>query len=243
MPTVLFEDNHCLVVDKPAGMLTQGDITGDQSLVDWVRDYWKVKYDKPGNVFVGLVHRLDRPTSGVVLLCRTSKAASRLSEQFRVGAVSKTYFAVCEGRPDAVQGIWEDRLIKDQRMNTVAVTQDHQEGSQVARVEFQVAFQQVNRAGVILRPLTGRGHQLRVQLASRRLPIIGDTKYGSRTKLIATDGLHRIALHAARLSFKHPTKEELCEVQAPLPSDWPDGANAFATEWSGSSKRGEPPTR
>ena len=241
MPPVLFEDNHCLVVDKPAGMLAQGDISGDPSLVDWARDYLKVKYQKPGNVFVGLVHRLDRPTSGVVLLGRTSKAASRLSEQFRLGEVAKTYLAVCEGRANNQEGIWEDDLVKDQASNTVSIARKGQEGSQIARVGYQVMFQEGNRVGVVLRPMTGRGHQLRVQLASRGLPILGDSKYGSKSRLFALDGLPRIALHAARLSFRHPTKGATCEVQATLPSDWPDGANAFGTGWTNSSTPEEPP--
>ncbi len=243
MPPVLFEDNHCLVVDKPAGMLAQGDISGDLSLVDWVADYVKVKYQKPGNVFVGLVHRLDRPTSGVVLLTRTSKAASRLSEQFRLGTVAKTYLAVCEGPVVDREGVWEDDLFKDQASNTVSIARKGQVGSQVARVGYQVVFQEANKVGVILRPLTGRGHQLRVQLASRGLPIVGDGKYGSKSRLMANDGLPRIALHAARLSFKHPTKGATCEVQAALPSDWPDAAHAFGAEWTSSSRPEEHPDR
>ncbi len=243
MPTILHEDNHCLVVDKPAGMLAQGDISGDFSLVDWVGDYLKLKYQKPGNVFVGLVHRLDRPTSGVVLLARTSKAASRLSEQFRIGVVAKTYLAVCEGRAGDRQGVWEDELIKDHASNTVSIARKGQTGSQVARVGYEVVYEMANTVGVILRPLTGRGHQLRVQLAARGLPIVGDGKYGSKSRLIANDGLPRIALHAARLSFKHPTKAATCEVQAALPSDWPDAANAFGAEWTSSNTLEEPQDR
>ena len=243
MPTILLEDNHCLVVDKPAGMLAQGDISGDASLVDWVRDYWKAKYAKPGNVFVGLVHRLDRPTSGLVLLARTSKAAGRLSEQFRVGEVQKSYLAVCEGDAPAADGTWEDHLVKDHAANTVAVARADREGSQVARVRYEVAWEAAGRIGVILHPLTGRGHQLRVQLKARGLPIVGDAKYGAREKLIAADGRPRIALHAARLQFRHPTKGELCEVRASLPSDWPAGAPAFGTSWNHSSTPGEPPIR
>ncbi len=168
------------MVDKPAGMLAQGDSTGDPSLVDWAAEYWKVKYQKPGNVYVGLVHRLDRPTSGVVLLARTSKAASRLAEQFRLGQVAKTYLAVCEGRVDEQAGVWEDHLIKDRGSNTVAIARAAKAGSQVARVDFEVAFEGGHKVGVILRPLTGRGHQLRVQLASRGLPIVGDASTGRR---------------------------------------------------------------
>ena len=242
-PAVLFEDNHCLVVDKPAGMLSQGDITGDPSLVDWAHAYLKVKYAKPGNVFVGLVHRLDRPTSGVVLLARTSKAASRLAEQFRDGRVQKTYLAVCEGRAAERGGVWEDRLIKDQGANKVAIAEGQEAGSQVALVDFEVAFEGGQTVGIILRPRTGRGHQLRVQLASRGLPIAGDAKYGAKTRLLAADGLPRIALHAARLEFTHPTRGETCAVQAPLPSDWPAAGRAFGPGWTCSSTPGEHPGR
>ena len=240
-PSVLLEDNHCLVLDKPAGMLTQGDISGDPSLVDWVRDYWKIKYAKPGNVFVGLVHRLDRPTSGVVLLARTSKAAARLADQFRLGIVAKTYLAVCEGRVGERSGIWEDWLIKDEAANKVTIARAGQTGSQIARVAFEVAFEEANKVGVILKPMTGRGHQLRVQLAARGLPIVGDSKYGSRQRLLARDGLPRIALHAARLRFKHPTQAAICAVRAPLPSDWPAAGFASWTGWFDSSTPGERP--
>ncbi len=234
-PTILLEDNHCLLVSKPAGMLTQGDSSGDESLVDWVSAYWKQKYNKPGNVYIGLIHRLDRPTSGVVLLARTSKAAARLSDQFRRGEVEKTYFAVCDGRTLPRNGIWTDYLIKDAGTNTVVIARENQEGSQIARVEFQVGWQESGRVGVILTPRTGRGHQLRVQLASRGLPIVGDAKYGSRSQLLAADGLPRIALHAARLVFKHPTTGATCAVPAPLPPDWPAGVPAFETDWNHSS--------
>ena len=224
-PTILFEDNHCLVVDKPAGLLAQGDSTGDPSLVDWVAGYWKAKYAKPGNVFVGLVHRLDRPTSGLVLLARTSKAAGRLAEQFRVGSIRKTYLAVCEGTIAGTGGTWEDVLIKDPATNRVRVAGRGEAGGQVARVAYEVGLRADRRVGMVLSPLTGRGHQLRVQLASRGLPIVGDAKYGSKAQLEAADGLPRIALHASRLVFTHPTKGEPCEVRAPLPSDWPAGGH------------------
>lgn len=242
-PTVRHEDNHCLVVDKPAGLLTQGDRTGDPSLVDWVAEYWKVKYAKPGNVYVGLIHRLDRPTSGLVLLARTSKAAGRLSEQFRLGSIRKTYFAVCEGSWVGESGVWEDRLVKDGESNRVRVVGPGGGDGQSARVAYEVAFRAGRMVGILLNPLTGRGHQLRVQLASRGLPIVGDAKYGARSRLMASDGLPRIALHAARLSFTHPMRGGLCEVRAPLPSDWPDVVPASGTAWPDSSTPGELPGR
>ena len=133
-PEILFEDNHCLVVNKPAGMLSQGDETGEPSLVSWTADYWREKYDKPGNVYVGLVHRLDQPTSGVVLLARTSKAAGRLADQFRRGDVSKLYWAIVEGRPDVESGEWIDHLEKDRRTNVVRTTAEGE--GKIARVAF-----------------------------------------------------------------------------------------------------------
>jgi 23S rRNA pseudouridine1911/1915/1917 synthase len=221
MIPILLEDNHCLAVDKPAGMLSQGDATGDRGVVDEARDYLKSTYAKPGNVYVGLVHRLDRPTSGVLLLARTSKAAARLSEQFRDGLVAKTYLAVVEGSPPEDSGEWTDWLIKDDRINVVSSVAQGTEGAQEARMSYKVRDRWRNRALLELRPTTGRGHQLRVQLASRALPIVGDRKYGARSTLLALDGQPRVALHAQELRFKHPTRPESLTVSAPLPADWP----------------------
>jgi len=223
MLSILHEDNHCLAVDKPAGLLSQGDATGDRSVVDLARDYLREEYAKPGNVYVGLVHRLDRPTSGVVLLARTSKAAARLSEEFRKGEVAKTYQAIAEGTWPDDAGEWEDWLLKDERSNVVAAVPPGTAGAQVARMAFRVTGRATGRIGLELRPTTGRGHQLRVQLASRGLPIVGDAKYGARSRLLAMDGLPRIALHARELRIKHPTRAEPLTIVAPAPEDWPDG--------------------
>jgi 23S rRNA pseudouridine1911/1915/1917 synthase len=219
---VLFEDNHCLAVNKPAGLLSQGDSTGDPSVIDEVRDYLKATYAKPGNVFVGLVHRLDRPTSGIVLLARTSKGAARLSEQFRDGVVRKTYLAITEGTWPDESGEWEDWLTKDEQTNIVTTARAGSPGSQRASVAYQVLGRDRSSILVELRPTTGRGHQLRVQLASRGLPIVGDRKYGATTRLMALDGHPRIALHARKLEFKHPTRPEHLTIEAPLPEDWPE---------------------
>jgi len=163
---VLYEDNHCLAVNKPAGLLSQGDQTGDPDLVSWARGYLKDRYAKPGNVFVGLVHRLDRPTSGVVLLARTSKAASRLSAQFRAGKIAKVYWAIVEGHPDPPEGQWVDVLDKDRGRNRSRVLDEpeaEREG-QVARVAYRVVGCRRGYSKLELRPETGRSHQLRVQL-------------------------------------------------------------------------------
>ncbi|AMV36969.1 RluA family pseudouridine synthase [Planctomyces sp. SH-PL62] len=229
-PEILFEDNHCLVLNKPAGMLSQGDETGRPSLVSWTAEYLKVKYRKPGNVYVGLVHRLDQPTSGVVLLARTSKAAGRLSDQFRTGAVSKLYWAIVEGRPDLPEGEWVDHLEKDRTTNRVRVTEEGE--GKFARVAYEVLTEGAGMTKLALRPSTGRSHQLRVQLAERNLPIVGDRKYGSRKILRALDGEPRIALHARELSFTHPTLGETVRIEAPVQADWPESSPA----WWGSSR-------
>jgi 23S rRNA pseudouridine1911/1915/1917 synthase len=218
MLDILFEDNHCLAVNKPAGLLAQGDATGDPSLVELVRDDLKRRYQKPGNVYVGLVHRLDRPVSGVVLLAKTSKGAARLSAQFREGTVEKVYLAVVEGRVTSDHGEWTDRLVKDASRNVVSVVQA---GGAEARLAFRVVGRSARTTTLELRPTTGRGHQLRVQLSSRGLPIVGDRKYGARSSLRAQDGGPRIALHARRLTFTHPTTREVIVVEAPVPADWP----------------------
>jgi 23S rRNA pseudouridine1911/1915/1917 synthase len=221
---ILHEDNHCLVVNKPAGLLTQGDATGDESLVSLAKRYLKDRYQKPGNVFVGLVHRLDRPTSGVVVLAKTSKGASRLSEQFRAGTVRKTYWAVVDGEPDPPVGEWIDRLEKDRGLNRVHIL-DEESDDDHAGQEARVAYRRLRKVGrgtlVELRPMTGRGHQLRVQLASRGMPIAGDRKYGSKFRVAASDGGLRILLHAKEIVFTHPTTREAISIVAPLPADWP----------------------
>jgi 23S rRNA pseudouridine1911/1915/1917 synthase len=236
---VLYEDNHCLAVNKPSGLLSQGDATGDPSLVSWARDYLKARYGKPGNVYVGLVHRLDRPTSGAVLLARTSKAASRLSDQFRSGKIKKTYWAIVEGQPEPPEGEWVDFLEKDRRLNQVRLIDEPTREGQTARVHYRVVQCGGGFSKLELRPATGRSHQLRVQLAGRGLPIVGDRKYGAATILEAEDGQRRIALHARELSFTHPTREEVISIVAPVPADWPESAPGWWERPSGSGRPGE----
>ncbi|MBV8077896.1 MAG: RluA family pseudouridine synthase [Planctomycetaceae bacterium] len=233
MLEILFEDNHCLAVNKPAGLLTQGDATGEPTLLDPVRAYLKGRYHKPGNVYIGLVHRLDRPASGVVLLARTSKAAGRLSAQFRRGTVVKTYWAVVEGHCSADSGEWADRLIKDARRNVVRVAGRRTEGGLEALLAFRVLGRDRKTTTLELRPMTGRSHQLRVQLASRGLPIVGDRKYGASSQLLAIDGRPRVALHARQLTFTHPTQGEAISVSAPVPADWPATGSGTTGRTSG----------
>jgi 23S rRNA pseudouridine1911/1915/1917 synthase len=219
IPT-LYEDNHCLALDKPAGLLSQGDATGDVSILDLAREDLRVRFNKPGNVFVGLVHRLDRTVSGVILLAKTSKGASRLSEQFRGRSVEKTYLAIVEGSPSDESGEWVDSLVKDSQTNTVRVVSSSVSGDRAA-LEYRVLERCGERSLIELRPTTGRGHQLRVQLASRGLPIVGDRKYGAVSSLKALDGGFRIALHAFQLSFNPPTRDQKVVVRSELPADWP----------------------
>jgi 23S rRNA pseudouridine1911/1915/1917 synthase len=221
MLEIVFEDNHCLAVNKPAGLLTQGDATGDRTLIDEARDYLKDRYQKPGNVYVGLVHRLDRPTSGVVLLARTSKAASRLSAQFRAGDVGKVYWAIVEGYCPADSGEWTDTLLKDEQRNVVQVVPAGTVGGQTATLAYHVLERSARTSLIEVRPATGRSHQIRVQLASRRLPVVGDRKYGATSIVLASDGKPRVALHARSLTFKHPTRPEVISASAEVPADWP----------------------
>ncbi|MBV8233342.1 MAG: RluA family pseudouridine synthase, partial [Planctomycetaceae bacterium] len=185
------------------------------------------------NVYIGLVHRLDRPTSGVVLLARTSKAARRLSAQFRRGTVVKTYWAVVEGHCSADSGEWADRLIKDARRNVVRVAGRRTEGGLEALLAFRVLGRDRKTTTLELRPMTGRSHQLRVQLASRGLPIVGDRKYGASSQLLAIDGRPRVALHARQLTFTHPTQGEAISVSAPVPADWPASGSGTTGRPSG----------
>jgi len=221
MLDVLYEDNHCLAVNKPAGLLAQGDVTGAPNLVDEARAYLKAKYAKPGNVFVGLVHRLDQPTSGVVVLARTSKAAARLSAQFRAGTVGKIYWAVVEGDGPSDSGSWLDTLRKDERRNVVEVVPEGTTGGKAAALRYTVLGRSPGRCWLEVRPATGRSHQIRVQLASRGHPIVGDQKYGARSALRALDGKPRVALHAHKLTFTRPTGPGAISVTAAAPADWP----------------------
>jgi 23S rRNA pseudouridine1911/1915/1917 synthase len=214
-PIILFEDNHCLAVAKPAGVPSTHFDGGEETLDRAVKAYLKAKYAKPGNVFLGIVHRLDKPTSGVLLFARTSKAAARLAEQLRDGAVEKVYWAVVEGEPPAPAGTLEDWLRKDSDAGRVEVVRPDTPGAKRALVHYHRRAGSDGLTWLELRPQTGRTHQLRVQLAHRRRPIVGDFKYGSEQPFPAG-----IALHARGLTFLHPTRHEPVTLTAELPRAW-----------------------
>jgi 23S rRNA pseudouridine1911/1915/1917 synthase len=215
MLDVLYEDNHCLAVAKPAGVLTVGDQTGNASLLEMAKEYLKRKYRKPGNVFAGLVHRLDRPVSGVVLFARTSKAAARISEQFRQRTVRKVYRAIVEGNVPPVSGEFTDWLLKNRETNTTRSVAAGTAMARHSRLRYRRVQSDAGLSLLEIEPETGRSHQIRVQLSVRGYPIYGDRKYGSKHSLPGA-----IALHAWQLTFDHPTRREPVTVTAPNPANW-----------------------
>jgi len=214
MIEVLYEDNHVLAVNKPAGLLVHGDETGDTTLADLAKAYIRQKYNKPGNVFIGVVHRLDRPVSGVVLLAKTSKALSRLNELFRSKKTQKTYWALVHNRPQQEQGTLVHWLVKDSNRNVTTVYAKENPKGARSELHYRLLHQQQGSYLLEINPITGRPHQIRVQLASMRCPILGDLKYGATQPLPDKS----IALHAHRLQFEHPTLKTPITVSAPLPT-------------------------
>lgn len=202
---VLYEDNHLIAVFKPSGILTQGDITGDRSLMDEVKSYLKEKYKKPGKVFLGLLHRLDRPVSGIVLFAKTSKGASRLSEQFRNRTIEKTYHAVVLGKPKKEKGDLIDFLKKNK-------------GGNIKRAElFYETISSNGKYSLLkIQPKTGRFHQIRAQLSAMGHPILGDTKYGAPFSLPDKN----LCLCATSLAFKLATKDIIKKISIPEMESW-----------------------
>ena len=212
---ILYEDNHLLIVNKPAGMLVQGDRTGDQSLIEHYKGYIKKKYNKPGAAFLGLVHRIDRPVSGAVALAKTSKALERMNKLFQKREFHKTYCAIVKNSPPEASGQLIHWLNKDPKANKSKAHNSDKKGGQKAELEYEIIGKSNGYYILKINPLTGRPHQIRVQLASIGCPIRGDLKYGF--KKANEDG--NINLHAIKQRFVHPVKQEVMEIVAPVPRD------------------------
>ena len=213
MLEVLYEDNHIIAINKKSGDIVQGDKTGDAPLSDFVKAYIKKKYNKPGEVFLGTIHRLDRPTSGVVLYARTSKALTRMNEQFREKQVQKTYWAVVDSAPANDSGTLENYLLKNQKQNKSYVTKGSD--GKHAILDFKMLKKLDNFFHLEIKPKTGRHHQIRVQLAHIGFIIKGDLKYGAKR----SNKDASIHLLAQKLEFIHPVKKESITIVAQAPKD------------------------
>ncbi len=203
---VIYEDNHIIVVEKIVNIPSQGDKTGDVDMLSSIKDYLREKYQKPGNVYLGLIHRLDRPVGGVMVFAKTSKAAARLSEQVREKAFQKEYLVVVNGKMESQKGEWKDWLFKNERANMSKVVPEGTKNAKQASLEYEVLKynEEINLSVVRVKLHTGRHHQIRVQFSSRGHSIYGDQKYGGRGHG------KQIALWAYRLTIFHPiTKEEM----------------------------------
>ena len=213
MLSILYEDNHLLVINKNAGTLVQGDETGDKPLVEIGKEYIKEKYKKPSEVFLGVVHRLDRPVSGVVVFARTSKALERMNALFRNKETEKTYWALVANKPPHQEDRLIHWLVKDEKKNkTTAYKKENSQG-QLSELSYKLISQKAGLYLLEVKPITGRPHQIRVQLASIGCPIVGDLKYGYESPNEDAS----ICLHARQLKFIHPVKKEPVTISAQLP--------------------------
>ncbi len=223
---VVYEDNHIIIVNKHSGEIVQGDKTGDKPLSETVKEYIKQKYNKPGNVFLGVVHRLDRPVSGLVVFAKTSKALSRLNDMFRTGDVHKTYWAVVKRRDIAMEGTLTDWLTRNERQNKSYAHEREVPGAKKAVLKYKVRAVADNYMLIEVTLLTGRHHQIRCQLSHMGCPIKGDLKYGAPRS--NPDG--SISLLSRRVEFVHPVSKETIVAYADVPDDrlWHDlSANAM----------------
>ena len=217
MIDVIYEDNHLLVVNKPTGIATMGAEDGAETMHQLACDYIRHKYQKPGRVFLGVVSRLDRVTSGVLIFARTSKAASRLSAQFSGASTptTKLYLAVVRGSLSQASGVWTNHVRKDDAARRMRVVDDNAKDAQEARLRFCRLAEDEDRSIVAVKLETGRKHQIRVQFADRGHPLLGDRKYGSRDSFSSG-----VALHSWQLQITHPTLKKGMLFQAPLPKSW-----------------------
>lgn len=216
---VLYDDNHIIVVEKPVNIPSQGDKTGDEDMLTIIKAYLKEKYQKQGDVYLGLVHRLDRPTGGVMVFAKTSKAASRLSEQIRDKKFHKKYLAIVDGKMENNKGMFKDFLIKNEKTNTSKVVSKETKNAKEAILDYEVIKynEEINMSAVKVDLHTGRHHQIRVQFASRNHSLSGDQKYGTRGRG------KQLALWAYYLSFEHPTKKEMMEFE-----DYPEKKGSWS---------------
>lgn len=212
---VVYEDNHIIIVNKESGEIVQGDKTGDIPLSETVKAYIKVKYAKPGAVFLGVVHRLDRPVSGLVVFARTSKALSRLNDMFRNGEVHKTYWAIVQQRPEHEEGTLENWLVRNEKQNKSYAYQREVPNSKKAILKYRMIGQSERYYLLEVNLLTGRHHQIRCQLAAMGCTIKGDLKYGAKRS--NPDG--SISLLAHRVEFIHPVSKQHIVVESPIPED------------------------
>lgn len=215
---IIHEDNHLIAVNKPAGWLVQGDATGDRPLSDYVKDYIKRRYKKPGDVFLGVIHRIDRPVSGVVVFARTSKALERMNKLFAAREVQKTYWAITTERPNPIEGELGHFLLKDKSKNKTKAY--HQTGRRTSDAKWsELHYKLIAGIGdnqlLEVKPISGRSHQIRVQLSAIGCPIKGDLKYGA-AKANEDASIH---LHSRRLEFIHPVKKTPVSIEADLPDN------------------------
>lgn len=212
---ILYEDNHLIAINKKCGELTQGDKTGDLSLIDDIKDYLKETYNKPGNVYLGLPHRLDRPTSGVVLYCKTEKALIRMNEEFKGSGVKKTYLAIVDNKPKNDEGELIHYITRNSESNKSIAKKEETKGSKIAKLSYRYIASSEKYHLLEIHLHTGRHHQIRAQLAALGIHIKGDLKYGaSRSN---KDG--GICLHSYSISFPHPVRKDQITITSPLPDD------------------------
>lgn len=228
---VLYEDNHLIAVNKRPSDIVQGDKTGDEPLNEIVKSYLKKKYNKTGNVFLGTIHRIDRPVSGVILFAKSSKALERMNAMFAKKIIQKTYWAIVKNKPAAVEGRLSHYLIKDQAKNKSKAYFKEVAHSKKSELDYKVIHEFNNYFLLEIKPLTGRHHQIRTQLSAIKCPIKGDLKYGADRPNLDTS----ICLHALKIEFNHPVGNTPMVITAPPPQNdplWKEAKQVFAAQFS-----------